>query len=156
MLNREFTHEKTITENCYFCHEVHSSNFQHLLRADENMLCRTCHALVGKGQRGFRKTALSVKDHKLLVSYAISVGVPSEQSCGFCHRQEQHVSKMETMDSATCTGCHTYVSRIVNSNTKGVMDIHKKFGKRKCSECHDAHSGQYPYQLNQPVKTFLE
>ncbi len=157
MLSNEFEHERSITENCYFCHLVHTSNFEHLLRADENKLCLTCHPLVGKGQKGINRVDLSVKEHTLLVSYAIGVGVPGEQCCAFCHKQEQHVSKMQTMDSATCTGCHSYVSRMLSSKTgEGPVDIHDKFKKRKCSECHDAHSGQYRYQLKQPVKTYLE
>ncbi|MEI6127062.1 MAG: cytochrome c3 family protein [Pseudomonadota bacterium] len=43
MIERQFTHDKSVLTKCYFCHTGHASSYQRLLVLNEERLCRGCH-----------------------------------------------------------------------------------------------------------------
>jgi predicted CXXCH cytochrome family protein len=43
IVEKKFSHEKSVLENCYLCHTAHSSIYRKLLKYDGQKLCRTCH-----------------------------------------------------------------------------------------------------------------
>lgn len=123
------THERA-NVRCVACHRVHGSQAgQHLLKAEERVLCLTCHSGV--------KAALTLPFH-----HEVEEG---RMTCTDCHdvhgTAELKGAARVAQQEAVCTKCHADM-RGPFVHEHGVMRT------EGCGACHAAHGSQNAHMLN--------
>ncbi len=168
LMEKKYTHEKSVVENCYLCHRPHSSVYKRLLKYPEKKLCRACHPLIrdkngkvsgwkeGKKKRGRENTdnetfvkAEKLKKDKIHNAFIMffKTNIYSEgNGCDFCH-SPYHREKLGKTDMEICSNCHIFVHKTLSRVSAVPINIHDTFETKMCSTCHDPHSAQYNHLL---------
>lgn len=123
-MKKPFVHGPVAVGACATCHKPHSSNLPHLLSADANSLCKTCHADTGKEEAG-------VHVHKAL-----------DQGCVSCHDPHASTHKFQLIETAPklCLSCH---QDKFNQITAGATVVHGAVtDEGGCSSCHEPHASK--------------
>ena len=125
-MDKANVHSVLSTGACTTCHDAHGSNARHMLKADGNAACYSCHR-----RETFEKKvvhAVVAKDGCLAchVAHASAekelLSAPEGALCGKCHApaapafQKAHAK----YPVATCTGCHDPHSADANEAPQGV------------------------------------
>jgi len=141
-LENASVHEAVVLGSCTFCHNPHSSGYDHLLFNTEERLCSVCHPLLRDNNGKMLQT-----DHKQLVSYTTAtLSLPAENECSFCHNTT-HKREMDVISTDLCADCHSYLRGKISQNAHQTTD-------QACSACHEPHTSPHPYQLKEPPETY--
>jgi predicted CXXCH cytochrome family protein len=153
LVNNGFVHERSVLKNCYFCHESHGSDYTKLLRSNEERICHTCHPLLR--EKGAEPVELSepLSLHKAFVEYQRSIDMDPGNECNFCH-SAKHKARISSVATGLCADCHIMAQKALLKAAAPDFNKHNIFKEKKCSACHDPHSGPNAYQLKEPVESY--
>lgn len=140
-LENASVHEAVVLGSCTFCHNPHSSGYDHLLFNTEEQLCSVCHPLL-RDNNGKMLQA----DHEQLLSYTATLALPAENECSFCHNTT-HRREIDVITTDLCADCHRYLRGKISQNAHQTTD-------QSCSVCHEPHTSPHPYQLKEPPETY--
>jgi predicted CXXCH cytochrome family protein len=134
---------------CTGCHDVHNSNFPHLLLKEEKELCSQCHDLESRESRAAHAgiSALSgcgechaphtASGAKLLWGYNLHMPYESKM-CDSCHAVSEDGKVNLTGDGLKmCLACHADLS-----GAQELAQVHPPFMMGQCWTCHSAHRGR--------------
>ncbi len=144
VIDGRFKHERSVLNNCYFCHESHSAHYNKLLRTNDTRLCYTCHQLLTGMQPD--RSIVSEKMHDTFLSYVFSSELPPGSECFYCH-SPLHKQELPVLATGLCADCHIKVRTIVYENTEIKFNVHQKFDPDACTTCHNAHSSMHEHML---------
>jgi predicted CXXCH cytochrome family protein len=126
----KFLHGPVAVGECTACHGAHQSDFPHLLQAEANDVCFSCHS-----------------DKKDDLAGKKVVHKPVKENCIGCHSPHSaNYSPMLKNDgnSALCLDCH----KAMQAQIAKAKVPHKALNmKRGCLECHDTHASNFPRLL---------
>ncbi len=155
IINSKFVHEKSVTKNCYFCHESHTAGYDKLLRVNESKLCYVCHQLLPDRKERLEILKYNKDLHPSFNKYIQNTDLPDDKACSFCHNP-QHKTYIKTTFPGICSDCHIFLSNKFSDNSKSKSVIHNTNKNKKCSDCHNPHSSEHHYQLIKPLETYKE
>jgi predicted CXXCH cytochrome family protein len=153
-----FTHQKSVLENCYFCHESHTASYKKLLRVNEEKLCRTCHPLIrSKPEEAYYQTGAIERseEHTIFTAYLETTEIPRGNVCGFCHNP-QHKAEIGKVVTRMCSDCHIFINQMLSASSSVIFNVHQTFKEQPCSACHGPHAGKHRFQLKNPPDTYLQ
>ncbi|MCP4716113.1 MAG: hypothetical protein GY868_13435 [Deltaproteobacteria bacterium] len=156
MLENVSIHEPSVGENCYFCHESHSSNYKKLLRVNEERLCRVCHPfIVDTKEKGKKDWSAEQQRevHQEMMNYMNSLKLDARNTCMFCHTAE-HKNTIGSIDPGVCADCHITVQTLLRKRVDLSGNFHWSLSAQPCSRCHDPHAAPYDRLLKQPSETY--
>jgi DmsE family decaheme c-type cytochrome len=132
ILKKPFVHTPVKDGECTGCHSPHTSSHGHLLSADVNQICRTCHVdIPPQGAKSVHKPV-------------------ADGDCVKCHDPHASDNKFNLKDkeAALCLGCHKDMA----DYTSKVKFKHKPVEEGGCTLCHDPHASlKNPYMLKDDV-----
>ena len=140
-LENASVHEAVVLGSCTFCHNPHSSGYDHLLFNTEDRLCSVCHPLLRDNNGKMRQA-----DHEQLLSYIATLPLPADNECSFCHNTT-HSREIDVITTDLCADCHRYLRGKISQNAHQTTD-------QSCSVCHEPHTSPHPYQLKDPPETY--
>jgi predicted CXXCH cytochrome family protein len=118
----EFVHEPAGEGDCLLCHDVHSSDNLYLVKTNPvSDICYECHDL-------------EIPKNNLIH------GAVSDGECAGCHNPHQADNKdfiATTRLDRLCKKCHKSIRKELKKE-----HIHDPFKKKKCFDCHNAHSSK--------------
>jgi predicted CXXCH cytochrome family protein len=142
-------------EDCFKCHQPHSSKEAHLLEYKPKELCTSCHA------------DFVANMHQMPLLHE---AVNEQESCLNCH--SPHASKQAKMvkgvERELCLNCHSAVIESENRNIKNIGEllaegnhVHGAIEQNGCTVCHNPHasekhtllSGIFPEENYTPADT---
>ena len=141
LLDNTSVHEAVVLGSCTFCHNPHSSGYDHLLFNTEDRLCSVCHPLLRDTNGKMRQV-----NHQQLLSGTAAFPLPAENECSFCHNTS-HYREIDVISTDLCADCHRYLREQISQNAHRATD-------QTCSACHEPHTSPHPYQLKEPPETY--
>lgn len=113
--------------DCVGCHNVHASDYKHLLKADGNTLCLNCHS-----------------DIKALKDQTVQHRPFESGSCLDCHKPHasEYPHLMTKPAKTFCLSCHTELK-----DQLGKGAVHSPVQTGECVACHLPHAGPNPSLL---------
>jgi predicted CXXCH cytochrome family protein len=127
---KPFHHNLDDPKSCLNCHNPHASNPQHLLLAEQKVLCMRCH---------FNDTG--TKDKASFITHG-------GMDCSNCHAPHgaDNEKYLKAADLDLCFGCHESAHKASHPVGPGVID--KRTGKAvTCLSCHKLHGADFDKYL---------
>jgi len=153
LVKNDVVHDRSVLKNCYFCHESHAAEYTKLLRTNEERICHTCHPLLREKGAEPVELAEALSLHKAFVEYQRSIDMEPGNECNFCH-SARHKARISTVATGLCADCHIMAQKALLKAAAPDFNKHNMYIEKKCSACHDPHSGPYKFQLKKPVESY--
>ena len=133
-----------VADSCGNCHNPHSSDRVHLLKAPALALCLSCHAGAGLDASHALPVSRSsclechgphgTEFKRMLVGGVVHAPF-AEASCDSCHRKGRGTRvRPRTTGAALCYTCHTDLETAFSRGS-----IHTVVREGRCTECHSPH-----------------
>jgi len=133
LLMREFQHTPVRNNDCFGCHDPHTSDHKGLVREQGAALCYGCHE---SEKRNFAQG---------------NIHSPIRTSgCKDCHEPHASDFKNQLLSeySELCFKCHA-----VESDKLKKAFAHQPFARKECGKCHSAHASSNEFLLEKDLLT---
>lgn len=149
-------HEKSVYENCYFCHESHGAGYPKLLRTNTQEICSTCHPLYLPHDKTTGSDMITPEIHAQLTDYAARADLPEGMLCYYCH-DTGHRRHGPRLGATVCADCHMHIRQIFLQHSETLPALtHQQYTDMTCTKCHAAHASAHEHMLLKPREDYTQ